>query len=88
LLEEKKNFQYKICYKKKYSFLNLKNSPTQALSNRLMKKGNYLKIYKVLKKFYYDYVLRFKFKTIPLMSNFLFFYNKRQSFKNFDKVLL
>lgn len=88
LLEEKKKFQYKICYKKKYSFLNLKNLPSQALSNRLMKQGNYLKIYKLLKKFYYDYILRSKFSEIPLMSNFLFFYNKHQSFKDFDRVLL
>lgn len=88
LLEEKKKFQYKICYKKKYSFLNLKNLPSQALSNRLMKRGNYLKIYKLLKKFYYNHILKSKFKDIPLMSNFLFFYNKHQSFKDFDRVLL
>ena len=88
LLERKKNFQYKICYKKKYSFLNLKNSPSQALSNRLMKRGNFLKIYKLLKKFYYDYMLRSEFKNISLNSNFMAFYKKYQSFKNFDQVLL
>lgn len=88
LLSNKKNFQYKICYKKKYSFLNLKNSTTQSISNRLMKRGKFLKVYKLLKKFYYNYILKTKFKSIPLMSNFLFFYNKYQSFRDFDRVLL
>ena len=88
ILENKQAFQYKFCYKKKYNFLNLKHSPSQSLTNRLMKSGNFLKIYKLLKKFYYLYTLRNKFKSIPLMSNFLFFFNKYQSFRDFDRVLL
>lgn len=88
ILDNKQAFQYKFCYKKKYHFLNLKHSPSQALTNRLMKRGNFLKIYKLVKKFYYIYVLRNKFTTIPLMSNFLFFFNKYQSFRDFDRVLL
>jgi hypothetical protein len=88
VLENKQTFQYKFCYKKKYHFLNLKNSPSQALANRFMKRGNYLKIYKLIKRFYYNYVLRQKFSSIPLMSNFLFFFKKYQSFRDFDRVLL
>jgi hypothetical protein len=88
ILENKQAFQYKFCYKKKYNFLNLKHSSSQSLTNRLMKRGNFLKIYKLLKKFYYLYTLRNKFKSIPLMSNFLFFFNKYQSFRDFDRVLL
>lgn len=88
LLETKESFQYKMCYQKKYKFLNLKNLPSQAIANRLMKRGNYLKIYKLLKKFYYNFILRQKFASIPLMSNFLFFYKKYQSFRDFDRVLL
>lgn len=88
LLESKEMFQYKMCYQKKYKFLNLKNLPSQSIANRLMKKGKYLKIYKLIKKFYYNFTLRQKFLTIPLMSNFLFFYKKYQSFRDFDRVLL
>lgn len=88
ILENKQNFQYKFCYKKKYRFLNLKNSPSKALTNRLMKRGNFLKIYKLIKKFYYIFILRQKFSSIPLMSNFLFFFKKYQSFRDFDRVLL
>lgn len=88
LLESKEMFQYKMCYQKKYKFLNLKNLPSQSLANRLMKKGKYLKVYKLIKKFYYNFTLRQKFSTIPLMSNFLFFYKKYQSFRDFDRVLL
>lgn len=83
----KTNFNIKICLKKKYNFINNKNLPSQCLSTRLMKKGKFLKIYKYLKHFYYKLMLRNQFKYIPLISNFLFFYNKYNSFKNFDKVL-
>jgi hypothetical protein len=88
VLNNKKNYQYKICYKKKYKFLNLKNTTSQSLSNRVMKRGNFLKVYKLVKKFYYNFLLKQKFNSIPLMSNFLFFYNKYQSFRDFDRVLL
>ena len=88
ILDNKQSFQYKFCYKKKYHFLNLKHTASQSLSNRLMKRGNFLKIYKLVKKFYYIYILRHKFSSVPLMSNFLFFYNKYQSFRDFDRVLL
>lgn len=88
LLNNKKNFQFKICYKNKYSFLNLKHSTSQILASRIMKRGNFLKTYKLLKKFYYKQMLRIKFNSIPETSNYIFFYKKYQSFKDFDRVLL
>ena len=88
ILENKKKFQYKICYKKKYSFLNLKHTTSQSLTNRLMKRGNFLKIYKIIKKFYYKYIMRDKFNSIPLNSNYMFFFNKYQSFRDFDRILI
>lgn len=87
LLENKKKFQHKFCYKKKYFFLNLKNNTSQSLATRLMKRGSFLKIYKLLKKFYYKYVLRTKFQSIPIGSNYMFFFNKYQSFRDLDRVL-
>lgn len=68
------NFKHKICYKKKYEFLNLKHTPSYALSNRLMRRGNFLKTYKLLKRFYYNDMLTDRFSTIPSLSNFLFFF--------------
>ena len=88
IVDLKKKFQHKICFKKKHLFLKLKNSPTQSLTNRLTKKGNFLKVYKVLKKFYFQYILQKKFQSISLSSNFLFFFFKYNSFKDFDRVLL
>lgn len=85
--EYREKFNYKICLKKKYKFINLKNTPTNALANRLTNKGNFLKVYKHIKYFYYKLLLRKQFKNIPLMSNFLFFYNKYNSFKDLDRVL-
>ncbi len=83
----RKNFIRKICYKKKYKFLQLKNTPTYSLVNRISKKGNFLKIYKEIKKFHINYLLREKFYSIPLSSTFLFFYNKYYSFRDLDRIL-
>ncbi len=88
LLENKKKFQYKICYNKKYSFLNLKHSTSQSITNRLLKRGNFLKMYKLIKTFYYKFILRNKFQSISLTSNYMFFFKKYQSFRDFDRVLL
>lgn len=87
IAEMRTNFKNKICYKKKYIFLNLKHTPTIALTNRIMRKGNFLKIYKILKKFYYCNMLEKDFNKISPLSNFLFFYNKYYSFRDFDRVL-
>jgi len=87
IADMRKNFKHKICYKKKYNFLQLKHTPSIALTTRLMKRGNFLKTYKILKKFYYTHMLRSEFNLIPIMSNFLFFYNKYNSFKDLDRVL-
>ena len=83
----RKDFQHKICYKKKYQFLNLKHTPSNSICTRLMKRGNFLKIYKVIKIFYYQYVLKKKFYSIPTSSNFLFFFRKYYSFRDIDRVL-
>ena len=85
--EMRYNFKHKICYKKKYQFLNLKHTPSYAITNRIMKKGKVLKIYKIFKKFYYKDMLYKNFHKIPPLSNFLFFFNKYYSFRDFDRVL-
>lgn len=85
--EMRYSFKHKICYKKKYQFLSLKHTPSYAITNRLMRKGNVLKIYKILKKFYYKDMLYKNFYKIPPLSNFLFFFNKYYSFRDFDRVL-
>jgi hypothetical protein len=87
ILSNRKNTQEKLCYKKKYKFLNLKQTATQQLATRLMKRGNYLKVYKVIKKYYYMKVLGDMFYSIPMSSNFMFFFKKYQSFRDFDRVL-
>lgn len=83
----RKNFSLKICYKKKYNFLNLKYTPSQALAGRLTKRGNYIKTYRLLKNFFYIYLLRQKLKKLDRHNNFLFLYNSYLSFKDFDRVL-
>jgi hypothetical protein len=87
LAELKKNYKHKICYKKKYYFLNLKNSTSMSLANKFNSKGNLLKTYKLLKTFFYVFFLQKQFKKIPKDCNFLFFYKRFNSFKNLDRVL-
>lgn len=84
----RETFSHKICFKKKHFFLKLKQTPSSGLAGRLTKRGNFLKTYKLLKKFYYNYMLTKLFKKIPLTSNFLFFYNKYISFRDLDRVLM
>lgn len=80
-------FKHKICYKRKYQFLNLKHTPSYALCTRLRKRENTLQIYKLLNKFFYQELLRRRFYSIPLASNFLFFFNKYYSFRDINRVL-
>ena len=86
LITLRKQFSYKICYKKKYKFLQLKHTPTYAIANRLMREGKFLKIYKLVKKFYNYSFLFTNFKKIPVSSNFLFFYLRYFSFRDSDRV--
>ena len=83
----RENFKHKICYKKKYNFVNLKHTPTNAIIGRLMKRGNFLKTYKLIKYFFIFFLLHKNFKSIPTTSLFLYFYNKFYSFRDLDRVL-
>jgi len=58
------------------------------LSNKFNTRGNFLKVYKLLKKFYYVFFLQKHFKKIPINCNFLFFFKRFNSFRNLDRVFL
>lgn len=88
VIQIRKDFAHSICYKKKHRFLRYKSSPVKSLSNRIMSRGNHLKIYKFLKKYYNNFLLKILIKKIPITSNFYLLYKAYRSTKNFDKVLL
>lgn len=83
----RKKFQHKLCFKKKYTHLNLKHTPSYALTTRLMGRGNFLKTYKILKYFFYKTFLLKNFNNIPSSSIFKYFYSKYHSFRDLDRVL-
>ena len=85
--EIRKNFNKQICFKNKYKFLGLKNTPTKAIVNRITKYDRFLKNFKLLKHYFYNFFLKKKIQNIPIASSFLFFYNKYPSFKDLDRVL-
>ena len=87
MLSLKSKFAHKLVFNKKHTFLKRRSMPVQSLSCRFMNRGNFLKIYKQLNYLYYKSFLRTKLKTIPVSSNFLFFFKKYDSFKSFDKTL-
>lgn len=80
------SFHSKICFQEKYKFLTLKYTPTYAISNRIMKKGKFLKIYKLVKKSFNYKLLFLDLKKISISSNFLFFYKRYYSFRDSDRV--
>jgi len=60
--------------------------PSNIIASRLLKQSKYLKIYKLIKKYYLQEILKTKLPNISLSSSFLFFYKKYNSFKDFDRT--
>lgn len=88
LIENRKYFNHKICYKKRYNFLKFKSTPTKSLATRLFNHGNFLKTYKLCKKYFYKYFLFNNIKKLDREDEFFkFFYNSVNS-RDFDQVLL
>jgi hypothetical protein len=53
-----------------------------------MKRGNFIKTYRLLRNFYYIHLLKIQKKQIDKKNNFLFLFKRYLSFKDFDRVLL
>lgn len=88
----------KVCFRTPLSFLKLKLTLTNSLSNRLVRRGDYRCSYNML-RFYYSNLLRSNFlkNTPPQMypyilknfdnKDFLLAYSQYQAIKDFDYVL-
>ena len=88
LINTRKMFSHKICYKNKYKFLKLKDTPTKSLATRIYRHGNFLQTYKLCKKYFYKYFLHNNIKKLDKEDEFFkFFYNSTNS-RDFDQVLL
>lgn len=79
-------FQHKICFRDNLQHLRLKSTPTIAVSSRLIRDGNFLRVYKKLQQ-------AFLFKLIPSIidlpqnSEFKNLYYQHQGFCDLNRVL-
>ncbi len=83
----RKRFQHKICFKPSLHFLKAKSLPTISLTTRLMKKGEFIKLYKFCLKFYLIKVLPV-IKYLPDNSEFKTIFSLYRCFIDFDQILV
>lgn len=79
-------FKHKICFKKDRLALQKKTTPTIALSSRLFRDGNSLRLYKVCQRFFINSMLS-KVSTLPHNNEFKSLFYQYQSFRDFNRVL-
>jgi hypothetical protein len=86
LLNQRRKFQHKICYKGYDSHLKLKTTPTQALATRLMRDGQFIKLYRNCHSFYFKTMYK-NVKSLPENNEFKNLFFQYQSFTDFNRVL-
>ena len=86
LIFQKNVFKHKICYKNKLAFLRLKQTPTNAITTRLMKRGLFLKLYKTFLSFYMKVLLP-HIKTLNIKNELKNLYIRYFSFNDFNRIL-
>lgn len=86
LSSQRLKFQHKICFKESLQHLRLKSTPAIAVSSRLYRDGNFLRLYKQLQK-------SFIYKLLPIISSlpqnneFKNLFKQYQSFSDINRVL-
>jgi hypothetical protein len=86
LSNQRVKFQHKICFKNELTHLRLKSTPTKAITSRLYKNGNFLRIYKQLQKMFLNNLIPNVF-MLPQNNEFKNIYIQNQSFCDMDRVL-
>ena len=82
---QRTKFQHKICFKSDLNHLKLKSTPASAVTSRLFRDGNFLRIYKKLQTSFFSLLLK-TVKSLPHNNEFknLFLY---ESFRDLNRVL-
>ena len=79
-------FQHKICFKNNINYLRLKTTPSIAITSRLFRDGNFLRLYKKLQKSFL-YKLMPNISKLPQNNEFKNLFNQYQSFCDINRVL-
>lgn len=79
-------FQHKICFKTGIQHLKLKTSPTTAITCRLFRDGNFLRLYKLCLKSYISILLKVV-NYLPQNNEFKNLFYQYYSFRDFNRSL-
>lgn len=79
-------FQQKICFRSDRQNLRLKTTPTVAVSARLFRDGNFLRLYKNCQKAYIGILLKL-IKRLPHNNEFKNLFYQYYSFRDFNRAL-
>jgi hypothetical protein len=83
---QREKFQHKICFKKDLNHLRLKSSPALAVTTRLFRDGNFLRLYKQLQKSFLINLLS-TVHSLPHNNEFKNLYYQYQSFRDLNRIL-
>jgi hypothetical protein len=86
LSNQRLKFQHKICFKDSIKHLRLKTTPAIAMSSRLYRDGNFLRLYKQLQKSFV-YKLLPNISGLPQNNEFKNLFKQYQSFSDINRVL-
>lgn len=79
-------FQQKICFRPDRSSLKLKTTPAVAISARLFRDGNFLRLYKKCQMAYITILLK-NVRRLPHNNEFKNLYHQYYSFRDFNRAL-
>lgn len=84
--KQRLSFKHKICFKNSLDHLQLKTTPTLAVTGRLFRDGKFLRIYKLLRKSVLAKVSNTAHQ-LPHNNEFKNLYYRYYSFRDLDRVL-
>lgn len=83
---QRTKFQHKICFKPSLSYLKLKTTPSIAVTSRLFRDGNFLKLYKQIQVAFQTHLLP-RVNLLPPNNEFKNLYDQYESFRDINRVL-
>jgi len=86
LATQRLKFQHKICFKPSLSHLRLKSTPALAMTARLYRDGNFLRVYKKLQKAFFINLLQ-HIPQLPHNNEFKNLFHQYHSFRDINRVL-
>lgn len=86
LAKQRVAFRHKICFKESLTYLGLKTTPTIAVTARLFRDGNFLRLYRQTQKAFFKYIPSLV-AQLPHNNEFKNLYFRYYSFRDFNRIL-